>query len=136
MSFKVPYAAELDTESQMLNYFLGNSYMGLLGSSLTVGTGTTLLNCTAVECTFTGYARYNLTAWSSPAIDGSGAAATTVTAYFTPTGGGGSGNIYGYFLTDSGSTYFYGVEVFTTPVSAPTGIQVAIQLTYTVISRY
>jgi hypothetical protein len=136
MSFKVPYAAELDSESQMLNYFLGNSYMGLLGSSITVGTGTTLTNCTSAECTFTGYSRYNLTGWSTPSIDGSGAAATTAIGYFTPTGGGGSGNVYGYFLTDSGGTFFYGVEVLASPISSPVGIQIVIQLTYTLISRY
>lgn len=136
MSFKLPYAAELDTESQMLNYFLANSYMGLLAASITVSTGTTLTNCTAAECTFAGYARYHMTAWTTPAIDGSGAAASACTGFFTPSGGGGSGNVYGYFLTDSGGTFFYGVEVFSAPVSTPTGIQIAIALTYTVLSRY
>lgn len=137
MSFKLPYAAELDTVSQMLNYFINNSYMGLLASSITVGTGTTLTNCTAVEATFSGYSRAVMTGWTTPAIDGSGAAATAATGVFTGTGSGGTGNIYGYFLTDSGGSFFYGVEVFSSgPVSAPMGVQLAIQLTYTGLSRY
>lgn len=136
MSMTLPYAAQLDTESQMLNGFLANSYMGLLASSITVGTGTTLANCTAVEASFTGYARSHMTSWSTPATDGSGRAATLCTGLFTPTGGGGSGNVYGYFMTDSGGTYFYGVEVFTTPITAPTNVQIAIALTYLVVTLF
>lgn len=136
MSMKMPYAAQLDTEAQMLNGFINGCYMALLGSSISVGTGTTLTNCTAAEAAFTGYARATMTGWTVPATDGSGRAASTATALFTPTGSGGSGNIYGYFLTDSGGTFFYGVEVFSTPINAPQNVQVAIALTYLVVSLF
>lgn len=136
MSMTLPYAAQLDTESQMLNYFLANSYMALLGSSISPGTGTTLTNCTAAEATFTGYARFHMVSWTTPATDGSGRAATLCTATFTPTAGGGSGNVYGYFLTDSGGTYFYGVEVFATPIVAPQNVQIAVALTYLVVTLF
>ncbi len=137
MSFKLPYAAELNTVYLMVADFLNVSYMHLLASSITVGTGTTLADCTAVEATFAGYTAYLLSTWSTPAIDGSGAAATFSTGVFTPTGGGGSGNVYGYYLTDSSTTNFFGVEVFTSgPITAPQFVQLAIQLTYTGLSRY
>jgi hypothetical protein len=137
MSFQLPYAAELDTVNQMLSYFMNNSYMRLLASAITVSTATTITECLAVEATFGGYAPYPLTSWPPAAIDGSGAAATTNTGYWVPTSGGGTGNIYGYFLCDSAASYFYGVEVFSTgPVSAPISVQLAVALTYTGLSRY
>lgn len=137
MSFKLPYAAELDSISQCLNSWLGPSYMHLLSATLSIGTGTTLANCVAIESTFTGYAPYAMTGWTTPAIDGSGAAATAATGVFAGTGGGGTGAVYGYFLTDSSGTFFYGVEVFASgPITAPTGVQLAIQLIYTGLSRY
>jgi hypothetical protein len=137
VSFKLPYAAETSTIAACIGSWLGSSYMRLLASSLTVGTGTTLADCTGVEATFAGYSPYGLTGWTTPAIDGDGAAATLATGLFTGTGGGGTGNIYGYFLTDALGSYFFGVEVFSSgPINAPTGVQLAVNLTYTGLSRY
>jgi hypothetical protein len=137
VAFQIPYAAELDTESQMLNSYLGPTYMGLLATAIGVSTGTTLTDCTAVEATFAGYGRWAMSGWTTPAIGGDGSAFTTAVGYFLGTGGGGTGNIYGYFLTDSGGTFFYGVEVFSSgAVSAPQNVQLAISLTYTALSRY
>lgn len=136
MSFIVPKSAEIDTEANMIANLLSGSYMGLIDTYFAVNADTTLANCTANEASFTGYARDHLDTWSTPAIDGDNAAATTSTGNFTPTAGGGSGNIYGYFLTDSAGTKFYGVETFTVPLSAPQSVTLAMELTYTVLSRY
>jgi hypothetical protein len=136
VSFQLPYDAEADTLAQDLFYWLNGSYMGLLAASFTVVTSTTLADCIGAECTFTGYSRYLVNNFGVVTIDGSGAAISLGTGYFTPTGGGGSGNVYGYFLTDSSGDYFYGVEVFASPLSAPTGVQIVIPLTYSVLARY
>jgi len=136
MSFIVPKAAELDTEANMITNLLSGSYMGLISTYFAVDANTTLANCTANEAGFTGYARAALPSWSTPAIDADGAAATVATGNFTASGGGGSGNIYGYFLTNSSGSKFYGCETFLTPISAPMGVTLALELTYTVLSRY
>lgn len=136
MSFVLPYAAEIDTLNQMLNFFLSGAYMGLIQTAVDVGTGTTLADCVAAECTFAGYSRQVLTGWSTPVIDGDGAGSSIVSPVFTPTGGGGTGPVYGYFLVDSGGTYFYGVEMYITYISAPFGTNLVIPFTYTDLTRY
>lgn len=136
MSMSLPYEAQLNTESQMIANFLANADMRLLGTPVTITTSTTLATLLAAEATFTGYAPYNLAAWTTPAIDMTGAAASITSGQFTGTGGGGTGSIYGYFLCDSGTAYFYGAEAFGTAVSAPTGVTLVINLTYQLISLY
>jgi hypothetical protein len=137
VSFQLPYASRLDSLSQCLNYWLGPSYMGLLSSAISITTATTLANVTAAEATFTGYARYPMSGWTTPVINGAGAGSTTATGLFVGSASGGTGNIYGYFLTSSSGGFFYGVEVFAGgPVSAPMGVQLAIALTYTDQSQY
>lgn len=136
MSFIVPKAAEIDTEQEMVDFILSTSKMGLIGTYFAVDPNTTLANCTANEAGFTGYARSDLSTWTDPVIDGDNAAATVATGSFTPTAGGGSGNIYGYFLVDSGGTQFYGCETFTVPLSVPQSVTLAMELTYTALSRY
>lgn len=136
MSFIVPKDAEVDTEDNMVTNLLGASYMGLISTYFAVDSDTALSDCTTNEASFTGYSRAAMTGWTTPTIDGDDAAATTATGSFTPTAGGGSGNIYGYFLTNSGGTKFYGAETFSTPISAPMSVTLAMELTYTVLSRY
>ena len=136
MSFIVPKSAEIDTEDNLITNLLGASYMGLISTYFAVDADTVLTDCTGNEASFTGYSRSAMTSWSTPAIDGDSAAATTSTGTFTPTAAGGTGNIYGYFLTNSAGTKFYGAETFSTPISAPQAVTLAMELTYTVLSRY
>lgn len=139
MSMIVPQAAELDSLNEWLNnYFAGNVYMRLLSSNVTINASTTLSSLLAGEASFTGYTKAALTTWSAPAIDGSGAAASTCTqGQFTPTGSGGSGNLYGYFITDSAGTHFFGAETFAgAPIAVPQNVALEVDLTYTFLSRY
>jgi hypothetical protein len=137
MSFIVPQAAETDTLTNMIANMLSGSKMHLYASNITITSTTTLATLAAAECTFTGYSAYSLSSWGSITIDGSGAAVSTSTGSFTPTAGGGSGNIYGYYLTDSGNTKFYGAELLTGgPITVPQSVTLQIALTYSVLSRY
>lgn len=136
MSFQVPKPAEIDTLSDMISGFLADTKMGLIGTYFAVDASTTLTDCTTNEAGFTGYARSDMDGWPTPVIDGDNAAASPGTAAFTGTASGGTGNIYGYFLTDPGGTEFYGAETFTTPISSPQNVTLSMELTYTVLSRY
>lgn len=139
MSMIVPTAAELDSLNAWLtNFFETNVYMRLFASNITIGSSTTLASLLAAEASFTGYVKVALTTWSAPTLDGSNAAASTCTqGQFTPTSGGGSGNIYGYFLTDSAGAKFFGAETFAgAPLSVPQNVALEVDLTYTFLSRY
>jgi hypothetical protein len=139
MSFIVPTAAELDTLTDMIASIMSGSFwMRLYASSVTINTGTTLASLNAVEATFTGYSAQQLTTWSTPAIDGSSAAATLTTqGQFTPTAGGGSGNVYGYYISNAAKTKFYGAEQFSgAPITIPQNITLEVDFTYTVLSRF
>lgn len=136
MSMKLPFDAEKDTLSQMIALFLANSRMCLLAFPVTITNTTDLATLVGSEATFSGYSRYHLAAWSFPVIDGINAAASTTTGSFTPTGGGGTGSIYGYWLMDSTASFFYGAEAFGSPVSSPTGVTLAVTLTYQLLSLY
>ena len=137
MAAIVPQAAENDTLTQMVNNFLNTAKMHLIGTSMSVGSGTTLANLNANEATFTGYAAAALTSWTTPAIDGSGASISTTTqGLFTGTGAGGTGNVYGYYITDSGNTKFYLCEIFGSAISAGQNIGLEIDYTHSYLTRF
>lgn len=138
MAFIVPTAAELDTLTEEISVMLSSQfYMRLFASNITISSTTTLAALLAAEATFTGYSKVQLTTWSTPALDGSNAAASLNTqGQFTPTAGGGSGNLYGYFITDSAGTKFYGAETFAAaPITVPQSITLEVDFTYTLLSR-
>jgi hypothetical protein len=138
MAGKIPTAAELDLLTNLKTNALAGCKMGLFASNLTISSTTTLADCTGAEATFTGYSRATLSTWSAPSIDGTGAAVSTNTqGTFTPTGSGGSGNIYGYFLTDSTGTKFYGAESFTGgPLSEAQNVSLEVDVTFSLINRF
>jgi hypothetical protein len=138
MAGTVPEAAELDTLADVVNNTLVNAVMRLIGSNFTPGPTTTLASLLAIEAAFTGYATAPLTTWTTPAIDGTTAAISTSTqGQFTGTSSGGTGNLYGYFLTNSAGTKFYGVEKFASaPISEAQNITLEIDCTYSLITRF
>jgi hypothetical protein len=138
MAGTVPTAAEQDTLTDMVANDLGNWYMRLFSSNITPSSSTTLATMLAGEASFTGYAPVHLTTWSAPSIDGTNAAITTSTqGQFTGTGVSGTGNVYGYFLTNSGGTKFYGVERFASaPLSQPQNVTLEVDCTYSLITRF
>lgn len=139
MSLVVPQAAELQWVSDEISLGpLVNLYCRLFATNVTINSSTTLASLLAAEASFAGYAKVALTTWSTPSIDGSGAAATTCTqAQFIPTGSAGSGSIYGYFLTDSAGSKFYGAEALAgAPITVPQSATYEIDITWTGLSRY
>jgi hypothetical protein len=138
MAGTVPEAGEIDTLTDMISSMLGNWYMRLISSNFTPGTGTTLASLLAIEASFTGYTPAALTTWSAPSIDGTTAAISVNTqGQFTGTGVGGTGNLYGYFLTNSGGTKLYGCEKFSgAPISEAQNVTLEIDETYSLITRF
>jgi hypothetical protein len=137
MSLIVPQAGQLDVLTALISGALNGCKMRLFASNLTLGPSTTLATLLAAEATFTGYAAATLNSWSTPATDGSGAAASTDSqGQFTPTGSGGSGNVYGYFLTDSGGTKLFGCESFGSAMSVAQNVTLTVTCTYTDITRF
>lgn len=138
MAGTVPEAAQLDSLTNFITNALTNCKMHLVSSNFTPGVGTTLASLAAIEATFTGYSAATLSTWSAAAIDGTTAAITTSTqGQFTGTSGGGTGNLYGYYLTDSSNTKFYGCEKFASaPISELQNITLEIDCTYSLITRF
>lgn len=138
MAGTVPLAAQLDTLAGMISGFLNGCKMHLIGSSITLNSATTLATLIAAESTFTGYAPVALTSWTTPATDGTNAAVSTdVQGQFTGTGVGGTGSVYGYWLSDSADTHFYGAELFTGgPLSAAQNVVFEVDETFSYITRF
>jgi hypothetical protein len=134
----IPKAAETDTLTDLIANELNTWYMRLFSGNITPDANTTLATMLANEASFTGYAPVHLTTWSAASIDGTNAAISTTTqGLFTGTAGGGTGNIYGYFLTNSGGTRFYGTERFTGgPLSEPQNVTLEVDCTYSYITRF
>ena len=134
----LPQAAELDTLTDMIASLLDGWFMHLFSGNYTPTNTTTLATLVSNEASFTGYAASALTTWSSPTIDGTTAAITTSTqGLFTGTGVSGTGNVYGYFLSNSGVTKLYGCERFASaPLSEPQNVTLEVDITYSAISRF
>ena len=137
MAGKVPLSAQLNVLDAMIAGFLSGCKMHLLGTNVTIGSSTTLAAMLAAEATFTGYTAQTLNAWSAAATDGTNAAVSTDTqGQFTPTGAGGTGNVYGYFLTNSAGTAWYGGENFASPLTSPQNVVLAVNVTESYITRF
>jgi hypothetical protein len=136
VSLVISQQALLDTTADLISSYLSTSYMRLFVSAITIGPSTTLSALLAAEATFAGYAPVPLTTWSTPAINSSGAAQTNNTqGTFTGTGGAGTGNVYGYFLTNSAGTLWFGGETFSGgPVSYPQNVALNVNVDYTALS--
>jgi hypothetical protein len=132
----VSQEAELNTIELLIGSMLQVGYMRLLGSAITVDPATTLANCLAAEAAFPGYAPALLSSWSSPAIDGTGAAASTSSSGIFNNTGGVAYPTYGLFLCDSSPSKLWAVEAFSSPVNVPPGLGFNNIVTYSVLSRY
>ena len=138
MAGTLPTAAEIDLLTDMIASILNGWYMRLYTGNITPTTTTTLASLSAVEATFTGYAAVNLTTWSAPTIDGTSAAISVSTqGVFTATSGGGTGNLYGYYLTNAGQTKLYGAERFVgAPITQANGVAFAVNDTFSLLTRF
>jgi hypothetical protein len=122
--------------NDLISGYLSTSYMRLFVSNIVIGPSTTLAALLAAEATFAGYSKVPLTTWSTPTINSLGAAQTECTqASFTGTASGGTGSVYGYFLTNSGGTLWYGGETFSGgPLIYPQNVAMYVDSIYTALS--
>lgn len=138
MSATVPLTGRIDTLNQLVNLVLkNNAKMHLLGTPLTVSDSTTLANCHAHEATFLGYSAATLCCWTAATDTSAPNSISTATATFNPVVGSPSYAVYGYYLTDSTSTKFYGVEVFSSgPITLTPGTPYEPTLEYDLFSAF
>lgn len=138
MAGTVPIAAQIDTLTDMIASLQDGWYMRLFSGNHTPGSGDTISTYTAIEASFTGYSPSALTTWSAPTTDGTNAAISVSTqGQFTGTSAGGTGNLYGYFLTNSGGTKLYGCERFASaPISEAQNVTLEVDCTYSLITRF
>lgn len=134
----VPNAAEIDLMEEIITNILGSAVMRLFSGNITPGDSTTLATLLANEASFTGYTPAALTGWTTPTTDGSGAAVTTsTTGQFTGTSAGGTGNLYGYFVTNAAGTQLYYCERFTgAPLSQAQNVVFQVTTTFSDINRF
>jgi len=137
MALVVPQDSLVDCLSAWISSVLNSCKIRLFVSNITPGSSTTLASLLAAEATFSGYSPVLLTTWSAPTIGGSGGADTLCTQpSFTGTALGGTGNLYGYFLTNSGGTVYYGAERFASaPLSFAQNTPFNFDVKYTFISQ-
>jgi hypothetical protein len=133
----VPNEALENLLNNEIPVILHNAVLHLYSNLLTIGTATVVGDFT--ECTFAGYAAVTIAGWNAVAIDGSNRAYTspTGTPTFTPTGGGGTGNVYGCYLTDDTGVLLIGATEFAgAPITAATGVSLIVPFTYTRRSEF
>lgn len=101
--------------------------VGLFTTAHTPAFGDTASTYTAIEASWTGYARQTAGGWSSPAIVGSHVAETEADLMtFTVTSGGTGANVYGYFCV-SGSDIVQ-AEEFASPIPVTDGVPISLLL--------
>jgi len=132
----VPQDGEVNFLETLISAILDGAKCHLFSNNYTVIPTSSVGDFT--ECTFTGYAASDFTTWSTPTIDGDGAAASTpADATFTPTSGGGSGTIYGGYVTDSGgSELLWAWNYPSGGITVAMGITLHVSPDFTVLSRY
>ena len=83
--------------------------IGLYKSAYTPVRATTIADLTAIESTFTGYARQSCSPWADATYRiGGRYVAVATPVVFTLTAG--TEDVYGYFIMDDGNTNLLGVE--------------------------
>lgn len=130
MSGIVPNQSKNDFLQAVISGTAMNGWkLRLFANNATISATTVLADLT--EATFTGYAAVTTATWPAPALDGSNRGSSLNTqGQFTPTAGGGSGNIYGWYLTNSGGTVLYAVEKFaSSPITVAQSVVLEVDIT-------
>lgn len=134
----LPTQALLNTLSNLADNLLVPEFtLHLFGFYYSPGPSTTLQQLQALECTFPGYAPALFGNWSSVGIDVSGNVNTQGYAAIAPSSSGGSGNIYGFFVTDNANLLLLGACLLdTAPVTVPQSVPFTVILEYTIASEF
>lgn len=80
----------------------------LFSSNTTPTTSSVLADFT--ECTFAGYAAISMTGWAAPSVAAHVAKMLAAVKTFTRSTTGAAQNVYGYYVTDNGSTILLWAE--------------------------
>jgi hypothetical protein len=111
MAFIVPDVGEVFCLEVLLAHLLEGCHLHLYAAAIALGPDTVLGDFQ--EVAFNGYDVVTLMGWGPVSIDGASQAKSQAPkAVFTPTGAGGSGNVYGYYLTDDIDGSLIGAEAF------------------------
>ena len=109
MALKVPNASELFILDLLVVELFDNAVLHLYQNNITPADGDTL--ATYTEATFSGYAEITLDAWSAAFTDaGNKARVEEEAREFLHNGGAVNNSIYGYYITNVGSTQLLWAE--------------------------
>jgi hypothetical protein len=119
-------------KQKLLNYLIGQSGSSLSPVKYHLYTNNVLPNhadtlATYTEAAFTGYQAGLVTTWNPSTIDGTFHASTNAgtVSYFN--NGTGGVQVYGYYVTDSGSTFLIFAEQFSgAPLTIGAGQQLQV----------
>lgn len=115
----------------------GTLVMGIFVADYTPQPTDSLGTYTAMEATWTGYVRANITGWSTPTLNGTGHAESDAGTVLFPNVSGGAQTAYGYFLMDSSQTSLLWAERDgSAPVTIPDGQSYQITPQFTLISEF
>lgn len=133
MAIVVPTQSLSEILTDLISTDLNGCVIRLYTVNITPGPTTTLASLLAAEASFPGYTPFTINDWSTPTINTSNDAQTsTGSPAWTPTAAGGTGNLYGYFLTNAAGTKWYGAELFTgAPLSSAQSVPFNVDVTYT-----
>jgi hypothetical protein len=135
----IPDSAKVPTLQQMINRWLSVDFWCHLGKpGLAADINVSLAACLAVECTFIGYGAQRLSTWTLAQLVPGLQGMSQSTASFAVADPAGSGDISGYFLTNSANTELYGVVEFTLPfyLNVPSGETLNVPVLYQLMSFY
>jgi hypothetical protein len=136
MAVKIPMPSLIANMNDLIAAQYAGAYLRLYSNNYTPVEATVAPDFT--EAAFTGYAAVQLNAWPAPTNDGFGHAKSLhPNANFVATGGPGTGDLYGWFLTDASGTLLYAAERFSSaPLNLAVGVNLVIGLTLTQKSEF
>jgi len=109
-----------------------NAKLALLTGVGTITDADSFATITALEVSFTGYARQTVSGWSSPSMAGHRAVAVSALVVFTNSGGSASPSINGWALLDTTLNKVIIADKYSAPftIAAGTAYTTAIVLTF------
>lgn len=129
MAIVIPNVGETYQLDELIAALLDGALFHLFATSTTLDEDTTLADFT--ECSFTGYAAVALTGWSAATIELDGKAHSSPSNVSITPGSGGSGNVYGWYVTDAGDTEVLFCDSYSgAPLTIASGVALITEIDY------
>lgn len=135
----IPTASLVPTLQAIRNGWLNAGLLCHLGKpGLTADAFTTLAMCAAVECNFLGYTPEPMLSWTNAVLVSGISGMSQTTPQFSVSDPAGSGDISGFYITDTSSTILYFSTLFDLPffLTVPQGEQLNVPVQLYLLSYF